>query len=150
MKKRKRKQRKTPRAPILNANAMRPFNLAGQPVELIAAASEGDDVRRFKMVAYTGVAMRVMGFRNPVVVDLSGLAIRAQRTAILKDHSPSLIIGHTTNVQVRAPELFAEGVVTAAASSPRSLCARRSSASPGRPASASCPRASRKCGPVSA
>lgn len=112
MKKRKRKQRKTPRAPILNASALRPFNLAGQPVELIAAASDGDDVRRFKMVAYTGVAMRVMGFRNPVVVDLSGLAIRAQRTAILKDHSPLLIIGHTTNIQVRSPELFAEGIVS--------------------------------------
>src|SRR5690606_5251483 len=98
----------------LNAGADRTLTLAGQPIELTAADSGegGSQTRRFRGVAYTGVAMRVVGWPRPVVVDLAGLQIRAQGTPILKDHSLSLIVGHSTNAVIASPNLRVEGVVS--------------------------------------
>jgi hypothetical protein len=70
----------------------------------------------FSMVAYTGDAMRVMGWRYPVVVDLSGLHIPSQRRPIRFAHSAFQGIGHTERITVTTQgnhqQLVAEGVIS--------------------------------------
>ena len=88
------------------ATAARPLALAmTAPVGMLAAeAAPSTDVaaetaapvlKRFAMSAYTGGAMTLRGWRNPTVIDLSGLAWSSKPRPILKDHNPSLIVGHT-------------------------------------------------------
>jgi len=83
-------------------------------------AAEGEDYEdkasglpTFQMIAYTGGAMTVRGWDAPVVVDLAGLSWTAKSRPILKDHQPSLVIGHTTAIRQVDGELIVEGVVSA-------------------------------------
>ncbi|MBI1374498.1 MAG: hypothetical protein GC159_17410 [Phycisphaera sp.] len=66
----------------------------------------------FSMVAYTGGALRVEGWRHPVVVDLTGLSIPSQRRPIRFNHSAHQGIGHTERITVERGHLVAEGVVS--------------------------------------
>lgn len=90
------------------------------PVGELVAAKEGDakdgapSPRRFGMVAYTGGAMRLAGWPHPVVVDLAGMQVSAKSRPILKDHNPSLIVGHTESVRVEGSQLMVSGVVSGA------------------------------------
>jgi len=78
---------------------------ASEGFELLAAeGGEGEGegkLRKFRMVAYTGAAMKV-GFGWPVVVDLAGLTVPGQRRPILRDHDPARIVGHTEAIEVTA------------------------------------------------
>lgn len=74
--------------------------------------AESKSLRRFEMVAYTGTAMELAGWDAPVVIDLAGLAIRGTARPILKDHSPSMIVGHTESVGVEAGRLRVAGLVS--------------------------------------
>jgi hypothetical protein len=78
------------------------------------ASAEGGakPLRRFEMVAYTGAAMELAGWDAPVVIDLAGLAIRGTARPILKDHSPSMIVGHTESVGVEAGRLRVSGILS--------------------------------------
>jgi len=69
---------------------------------------------KFAMVAYTGGAMTVRGWDAPVVVDLAGLQWTAKPRPILKDHSASLVIGHTTGIRVIGGDLVVDGVISGA------------------------------------
>lgn len=69
---------------------------------------------KFSMVAYTGGAMTVRGWDAPVVVDLAGLQWTAKARPILKDHSASLVVGHTTAIRVVDGVLVVDGVVSGA------------------------------------
>jgi hypothetical protein len=69
---------------------------------------------KFSMVAYTGGAMTVRGWDAPVVVDLAGLQWTAKPRPILKDHSASLVIGHTTGIRVMGGDLVVDGVISGA------------------------------------
>jgi hypothetical protein len=69
---------------------------------------------KFSMVAYTGGAMTVRGWDAPVVVDLAGLQWTAKARPILKDHSASLVIGHTTGIRVMGGDLVVDGVISGA------------------------------------
>ena len=69
---------------------------------------------KFSMVAYTGGAMTVRGWDAPVVVDLAGLQWTAKPRPILKDHSASLVIGHTTGIRVIGGDLVVDGVISGA------------------------------------
>src|SRR5690606_34350932 len=71
-----------------------------------------ESLPRFRMVAYTGDAMRVAGWRHPVVVDLDGLNLPTQRRPIRFAHSAAHGIGHTERIAVEAGQLVAEGVVS--------------------------------------
>lgn len=71
---------------------------ASEGFELLAEQS-GEGLKKFKMVAYTGVAMKV-GFGWPVVVDLAGLKVPGQRRPILRDHDSTQIVGHTESIEV--------------------------------------------------
>jgi len=100
----------------------RSLRLCAPVGELVAA--QGDDAkdgapsprrpRNFGMVAYTGGAMRLGGWPHPVVVDLAGMQVSAKSRPILKDHNPSLIVGHTESVRVEGSQLLVSGVVSGA------------------------------------
>jgi len=78
------------------------------------AAAEGQSapLPRFKMVAYTGGAMRVAGWRHPVVIDLAGLAVPSQARPIRFGHDPLSGVGHTDAIRVEAGQLVATGVIS--------------------------------------
>lgn len=78
------------------------------------AAAEGASPKRFSMVAYTGSPMRINGYAHPVYVDLSGLTITEKSRPILKDHSPSMPVGHTDAIRIAGSELHVEGVISGA------------------------------------
>lgn len=65
----------------------------------------------FNLVAYTGGALDLYGWDLPLVVDLTGIEVNGSRP-VLKDHSTSLIVGHTTSVTVQGSELHVAGVIS--------------------------------------
>jgi hypothetical protein len=79
-----------------------------------SAAADGQSapLPRFKMVAYTGGAMRVAGWRAPVVIDLEGLAVPSQARPIRFGHDPLSGVGHTDAIRVEAGQLVATGVIS--------------------------------------
>lgn len=86
---------------------------------LDAAAQEGDGgakVPRFRMVAYTGEAMRVEEWDDPVVVDFAGLKIPSQRVPVRLQHDPRAGLGHTVRIAKEAGQagnqLIAEGLIS--------------------------------------
>lgn len=86
------------------------------PVEMVPVEASADGgapvLKRFAMSAYTGGAMSLRGWRHPTVIDLAGLAWSAKPRPILKDHNPSLIVGHTESVSVVDGVLRVAGVVS--------------------------------------
>ena len=101
-------------------NTKRSLRLCAPVGELIAARDDGatdgesSSLRRFDMVAYTGGAMSLAGWPSPVVVDLAGMTVSAKSRPILKDHNPSLIVGHTDRVRIEGSQLLVTGVVSGA------------------------------------
>ena len=97
-------------------NQKQPDHLAlTAQLELVAAAEPVDGkpaLPRFSMVAYTGGAMKVEGWRFPVVVDLSGLAIPSQARPIRFGHDAASGVGHTDSIRVDGGQLLATGVVS--------------------------------------
>jgi hypothetical protein len=78
---------------------------------------------RFNMVAYTGGAMRIAGWRHPVVVDLAGLGIPSQSRPIRFGHDASSGVGHTDSIAVAGGQLVAEGVVSRDTAAAREIVA---------------------------
>lgn len=79
-----------------------------------AAETEGKKLRRFKMMAYTGVKIQLANFPHPVVVDLAGVKVSAKSRPILRDHDPGRIVGHTTSIEINDGSLVITGTVSAA------------------------------------
>ena len=82
-----------------------------------ADASAGPDGKpaglpRFTMTAYTGGPMRLAGWRWPVIVELSGLAIPSQNRPIRLGHDAAQGVGHTDGIRVEGNQLVATGVVS--------------------------------------
>jgi len=94
------------------------LNLVCDPGSItIEAADEGQgDSRpklpRFSMVAYTGGAMRIAGWRYPVIVDLAGLSIPSQSRPIRFGHDMASGVGHTDAIRIEDGRLVATGVVS--------------------------------------
>ncbi|TVQ64477.1 MAG: hypothetical protein EA379_01280 [Phycisphaerales bacterium] len=86
--------------------------------DLVAARGDAKDgepsPRRFSITAYTGGLMRLFAWEHPVVIDLAGMEIAGKSRPVLKDHRESLIVGHTTKMEVVANELLVDGVVSGA------------------------------------
>ena len=83
----------------------------------INAAAAGEDggeksLPRFSMVAYTGGPMRLGGWRQPVIVDLAGLAIPSQSRPIRFGHDMTSGVGHTDSIRIVEGRLVAAGVVS--------------------------------------
>ena len=88
------------------------ITLNGGQIDLQAKSS--DALKRFSMTAYTGGAMRLQGYRLPVVVDLAGLQIPRPKQPILKDHDETQIVGHSTEIETVKGELFVAGIMSGA------------------------------------
>lgn len=56
--------------------------------------------------------MRVSAWDNPVVIDLQGLEKPNRKIPVLKDHSPSNLVGHTTKVEVLGKSVRVEGLIS--------------------------------------
>lgn len=87
------------------------------PVDILALAKgDTDQSPKFRIVANTGVPMRLEGFLDPVVIDLKGAKFDRETTPIIFNHDVNLRIGHTTKQEVRATGnpigIFVEGVVS--------------------------------------
>ncbi|MCC7408754.1 MAG: hypothetical protein IT442_11830, partial [Phycisphaeraceae bacterium] len=67
---------------------------------------------RFSMVAYTGGAMRLAGWKFPVVVDLAGMNIPSQLRPIRVGHNTDQRVGHSTAIRIENGQLVAGGVVS--------------------------------------
>ncbi len=79
-------------------------------------AAEGDgetSSKKFTMTAYTGGAMRVNYYYDPVVIELTGLTAKAP-LPILLDHDEEKIVGHADTVDVGASTLKLAGIVSGA------------------------------------
>jgi Spy/CpxP family protein refolding chaperone len=93
--------------PVILAGASNEvLHCAASPVEWLEAAADGQgsDAKKFTMTAYTGGAMRVGLYYDPVVIDLSGLQAAGEVIPALKDHDIAQIVGHGT------PEITAQTV----------------------------------------
>jgi hypothetical protein len=112
-----------------NPNPKPPENVyltAAMQIDATAEAVEpGGTPRlpRFNMVAYTGGAMRIAGWRYPVVVDLAGLAIPSQARPIRFGHDASSGVGHTDSIAVAGGQLVAAGVVSRDTAAAREIVA---------------------------
>lgn len=109
--------RRTPVPPLgddVLANGNREITCVAEQLTIQATApnSSGEAAPRFSMVAYTGGAMQLDGWRFPVVVDLAGLDVPSQRRPIRFNHSAHEGVGHTDRIVVEAGKLLAEGVVS--------------------------------------
>lgn len=66
----------------------------------------------FSMIANTGAPMSVGGFDRPVVVDFGGVRGTEQSRPILKDHKPSMIVGHSTSISIDGGVMTVAGVIS--------------------------------------
>ena len=91
-----------------------PLTLTGTAeITAIAAGADAEKaLPRFKMLAYTGGAMRVAGWRHPVVLDLAGLSVPSQNRPIRFAHDPAAGVGHTDAIRVEGGQLIATGVIS--------------------------------------
>ncbi len=86
---------------------------ASAQIDIEAAAGEGQTaLPRFKMIAYTGSAMRVAAWRHPVILDLAGLNIPSQQRPIRFSHDPASGVGHTDAIRIEQGQLIAAGIVS--------------------------------------
>ena len=92
--------------------------------DLEAAGGEGGTLPRFRITAYTGSAMRLAGWRYPVVIDLTGLSIPSQSLPIRFGHNPLAGVGHTDAVRVENGQLLiATGLISRETSVAREVVA---------------------------
>jgi hypothetical protein len=91
-------RKQEPKPVILAGASNEVLHCAASPVEWLEAAadSQGADAKKFTMTAYTGGAMRVGLYYDPVVIDLSGLQAAGEVIPALKDHDIAQIVGHGT------------------------------------------------------
>lgn len=96
-----------------------------KPLDLVASfevepeiqAKEGEAAkpRRFNMEVYNGGAMRLSGWYNPVVIDMSGLDVSKQEKPIYYNHNSYSIenlIGQTESIKKSGNKLSASGIIT--------------------------------------
>lgn len=75
------------------------------------ASKSADGLKRFNILGYTGVAMRVRGWDNPVVIDINGLQMRGSRPA-LRSHDTDRVVGHTDSMKKKTEGVRITGVMS--------------------------------------
>ena len=78
---------------------------------------------------------RVAGWRNPVIVDLAGLAIPSQNRPIRFSHDMQSGVGHTDAIKIDTGRLLAAGIVSRDTAAAREIVARPATVFRGRPRS---------------
>jgi hypothetical protein len=92
---------------------------------VMAASGAGDAAakpRKFHMDAYTGGPMSVLGWRYPIVLDLTGLTVRAGAKVYL-DHDRRARVGHIEGVEIEQGTLRVKGVVSSTSAAAREVVA---------------------------
>jgi len=109
-----------------------PIRLEATAEVQIEAAVEGEAPKppTFAMVAYTGGAMRLAGWRFPVVVDLEGMAINSQSRPVRYQHDARAGVGHTTRIEIRNHQLHAQGIISRQTDAAREIIASGKSGFP--------------------
>lgn len=79
--------------------------------ETIEASGE-PALPQFTLIAYTGGKVQTREIPLPLVVDMSGINIPAQKIPVRMDHNSSQGVGHTTKIVVVGTELIAEGIIS--------------------------------------
>jgi hypothetical protein len=87
------------------------FNITAS-ADFEAAKTDGDGRRRFSMNAYTGGAIELGGWQNPVVIDLNGMSFSRKPRPILKDHDVHQIVGHSEKFEVVEGVLKVTGIIS--------------------------------------
>lgn len=84
------------------------------PVQIAAAAGEGNAKRTFSIVAYTGEPMNIWPWELPVVIDLATLDLSQQRIPALYDHYAHIdhVVGQVETLEVGPAGLIASGFFT--------------------------------------
>ncbi len=80
--------------------------------DTLAAGEGAAALPKFSMIAYTGGAMRLEGWKYPVVVDLAGMAIPSQSRPIRVGHNSDRLVGHTHAIAQGDGRLTASGVLS--------------------------------------
>ncbi|MCC7409967.1 MAG: hypothetical protein IT442_18010, partial [Phycisphaeraceae bacterium] len=103
-----------PRSALVPDQDMVSLTAAMQIDTQASATDEGATpaLPRFSMVAYTGGAMRLAGWKFPVVVDLAGMNIPSQLRPIRVGHNTDQRVGHTTAIRIENGQLVAGGLVS--------------------------------------
>ncbi len=81
-------------------------------ITLEASSGDGKTLRKFKMDAYNGGTMNFWWSDAPVVVDLAGLKASDKSRPIFKDHSPSLVVGHSGKITNDGKTLKVDGIAS--------------------------------------
>jgi len=88
------------------------ITLEGEELEIQAAAGDGRSLPSFSMVAYNGGAMSILGFYNPVVVDLAGVQVEGQQLPVRLGHDSTRGVGHTTKIEILKGRIKAAGLIS--------------------------------------
>jgi len=89
-----------------------PISLPCELEIIAAAAGDTTSVPSFKLLAYTGGLMTLMGWDYPVVVELAGMDIPSQQLPARLQHDPAKGVGHTTKITKTKTKLTAEGILS--------------------------------------
>lgn len=98
-----------------------PANIGGQfaltsEVAIVEASEavegEAPKLATFDVLAYTGAAMRLNGYRFPVVLDLNGVKVASDQIPALKQHNDDRVVGHTTESVIDAQGIRFRGVIS--------------------------------------
>lgn len=101
------------RAAAAKAIAERVVTMTGAAtLEALASGADPKAVRKFRMEAYNGGAMRFRWSDVPVVVDLAGMTISAKARPVLKDHDTGQVVGHSTSIRVESGKLRVDGIAS--------------------------------------
>ena len=82
----------------------------GSPDTLEAGGEQG--LPSFTLVAYTGGKAKPKDFPCPIVIDLAGLDIPAQKIPVRYEHKSFQGVGHTEKIRIVGTEVMAEGVIS--------------------------------------
>jgi hypothetical protein len=84
------------------------------PVQIAAAAGEGNAKRTFSIIAYTGEPMSIWPWDQRVVIDLDTLDLSQQRIPALYDHYAHIdhVVGQVETLEVGPAGLVASGFFT--------------------------------------
>ncbi len=102
-------QRKT------QAAGMHEFTLRAAATISAAADNGGKTrVRRFEAIAYNGGPMKLKGWTNPLVVDLTGVSGTDKARPIFLNHDENKIVGHADDITVDTAGIVASGAISGA------------------------------------
>lgn len=91
------------------------FRIEGASADIEFGDTEQDGQRlpTFSMTAYTGVPMRLEGYRHPVIVDLASAKVPRQSVPVPLGHDRERIAGHTSSIEISQQRIRATGLLSA-------------------------------------